>query len=136
MSAAPRPVTAFALSLAGLLLQAVAAVYLFVLSIFGASFWAAAPSMMMGPWMMTGPWFFSFGWAPYTFGFGALTLALGTLGVLWLNTADPQRVRTGATLVLIAAVLAFPTMFGFLIGSLLMFVGSILGLTWQPPQTK
>ena len=26
-----------------------------------------------------------------------------------------------------------PAMWGFMMGSLLMFIGSLLGLTWQPP---
>jgi hypothetical protein len=35
--------------------------------------------------------------------------------------------------VLIISIVAFPTMWGFMIGSLLMFISSILGLTWTPP---
>lgn len=53
-----------------------------------------------------------------------------------MNTADLSRVRTGSTLVLVASIIAFPTMFGFILGSLLMLVGSILGLIWQPVATK
>ena len=86
----------------------------------------------MMPWMM-------WGWSyPAPFWYAVLTILtavviiLGVIGVLWLNTTELMKVRAGATLVLIASLLAFPTMFGFAIGSMLMFIGSILGLTWRP----
>jgi len=60
-------------------------------------------------------------------------VALGFYGALLMNSSSLARVRMGSTLVLIASIIAFPTMWGFLIGSLLMFVSSLLGLTWVPP---
>lgn len=94
-----------------------------------------AGSTMMGPWMMMGgPWFFGFGWPPFTAAFGVLIIVLDVLGTVWLNTSDLGKIRSGATLVLVTSVIAFPTMFGFMIGSLLMFIGGLVGLTWQPPR--
>lgn len=90
---------------------------------------------MMGPWMMFGgPWISGFysNWFPFFAILAGVVIVLGLFGVLWMNTTFLSRVRTGSILVLIAAVIAFPTMFGFMIGSLLMLIGSVLGLTWQP----
>ncbi len=71
-------------------------------------------------------------WFPFLAIFGGLEIVLGVLGVLWMNTRNLSKIRTGSTLVLVASIIAFPTMFGFMVGSLLMLIGSILGLTWQP----
>lgn len=131
-----RPTAAFTLSVIGLALHAIAAVYLVSATIYGSSFWGGgmfAGPTMMGPWMMMGgPWFFGFGWLPFTAVFGVLIIVLGVLGTVWLNTSDLRKIRSGATLVLITSIIAFPTMFGFMIGSLLMFIGSLVGLTWRP----
>lgn len=134
-----KPVAAFTLSLIGVVIQAIGAVFA-ASAAFATIYWGGGrfvgPAMMgggmMGPWMMGGPWSFGFGWSPFSFSFSALSITLGMIGVLWLNTSDIGRVRTGATLVLVASIIAFPTMFGFIIGSLLMLIGSIVGLTWQP----
>ncbi|MEM3386800.1 MAG: hypothetical protein QXN08_03915, partial [Nitrososphaerales archaeon] len=94
----------------------------------GIGFWFSG---MMMPGMM-------WSWSPSALYYlvwiavAALLLCLGVLGVLWMNTTDVEKVRAGATLVLVASIIAFPTMFGFLIGSLLMFIGGVLGLTWRP----
>jgi len=65
-----------------------------------------------------------------------IVTALGVYGAVLMNSTNVGRVRTGATLVLIASIIALPTMWGFLVGSLLMFIGSLLGLTWMPPQAQ
>ncbi len=44
--------------------------------------------------------------------------------------------RTGSVLVLVASILAIPTAWGFFVGSLMMIIGSILGLTWTPLVAK
>jgi hypothetical protein len=137
MSQTPdKPVAAYTLALIGVAFQAIGAFYAVFLASFAAAMPFGGPGMMgpwmMGPWMMGGTWMLGGWWAPFSVGFAAVVLVLGVLGVLWLGTGQLDRVRAGATLVLVVAVVAFPTMFGFMIGSLLMFVGSILGLTWQP----
>jgi hypothetical protein len=65
-----------------------------------------------------------------------IVVVLGIYGAVIINSTKIDRVRMGATLVLIASLIALPTMWGFMIGSLLMFVGSLLGLTWTPPQAQ
>lgn len=131
-----KPVAAFILSLIGLALQAVGATFSTYVMFYGWSFGSWGPGMMMGPWMMGGPWSAGFPWSPFSAVFAVAVIALGVMGVLWMNTTDLSRVRTGSTLVLIASIIAFPTMFGFFLGSLLMLIGGILGLTWQPAVTK
>ncbi len=131
------PVTAFTLSVIGLALQVVAAFFTLPAAVYG-TLWGGGMftgQTMMGPGMMMGgPWSYGFGWPPLTAAFAVLVIALGLLGVIWLNTSDPGKIRSGATLVLITSIIAFPTMFGFIIGSLLMFIGGLIGLTWYPPR--
>jgi len=132
-----KPIAAFTLSVVGLAIQGVAGVlWVYMISFFSnnGDYFGFG---MMGPWMMFGggaPWMF--GYSPFWFAFfiifAAVEITLGVLGVLWMNTANMSRIRTGSVLVLIASIIAFPTMWGFIIGSLLMLIGSILGLTWQP----
>ncbi len=122
-----KPVVAFTLSVIGIALQVVAGIFMISTMLY---------TPFSGPWMMWGEMSSSLTWS----GGGAemwtvlatMMALVGILGVLWMNSSHPYRVRTGATLVLIAAVLAFPTMWGFMVGSLLMFIGGTLGLIWQP----
>jgi ABC-type Na+ efflux pump permease subunit len=66
-----------------------------------------------------------------------VVIVLGIYGAVMMNSTKVEKVKMGATLVLIASLIALPTMWGFMIGSLLMFVGSLLGLTWTPhPQPQ
>ena len=127
-----KPVAAYTLSLVGLAFQVIAGVFF----AYAISYWQPegfGGYGMMGPWMMfAGPWAFGFISFPFYIVIAAIELSLGLLGILWMNNTDLSKVRTGSVLVLVASVIAFPTMFGFMIGSLLMLVGSILGLTWQP----
>jgi hypothetical protein len=57
-----------------------------------------------------------------------ISIVLGTVGVMWMKSAKIGKLRSGAVLVLVAAIVAFPTMWGFWIGSILMLVGAIMGL--------
>jgi hypothetical protein len=122
--------TAAALALAGVALQAVA--FVFVGAMLAAGWWWPAWGHMgfAIPW--TGFWPY---WGLLWLVAGAAVLAVGALGVVWMYDVRPERVHVGAVLVLLAAVLAFPTMWGFMVGSLLMFVAAILGLTWTPYPT-
>ncbi|MFQ6073702.1 MAG: hypothetical protein ACE5KC_00645 [Candidatus Bathyarchaeia archaeon] len=129
-----KPLTAYVLAATGVALQLVAAIVL-VYAVFFQSFseewWG---HRMMGPWMMHdwGGHSFSYIWVSVWIGIMVAVIGLGAYGAILMNNADIDNIRTGATLVLVAAVVAFPTMWGFFIGSLLMFIGSLLGLTWQP----
>lgn len=131
-----KPVAAFTLSEVGLAFQGIAGL-LFVYMISFFSNYGYFGFGTMGPWMMFGggwPWMFGFSpfWFAFFIIFAAAEIALGVLGLLWMNTANIGRIRTGSIFVLIASIIAFPTMWGFMIGSLLMLIGGILGLTWQP----
>ncbi len=126
-----RPVTAFTLSLTGLVLQALGGAFFFAGMLYGWGSGNWGPGMM-GPWMMWGTSSAGFFWSTISTVLVAVVIFLSVVGILWMNTPDLDKIRTGSTLVLVASIIAFPTMFGFMLGSLLMFTGSILGLTWQP----
>lgn len=135
MAAKNKPVTAYVLAVVGVALQLVAALVLicavFFFQFFSEGWWGYR---MMGPWMMRGWGGHSFGyvWVSVWIGIMIAVIGLGAYGAVLMNNADIANVRAGATLVLVSSVIAFPTMWGFFVGSLLMFVGSLLGLTWQP----
>lgn len=126
-----KPVAAFTLSLIGLSLQMAAVILLVTSLVFWQSIFFRGVGMMM-PSMMWVYWPPALFWSALTALITGLVLGFGVLGVILMNTTDAERVKVGATLVLVASIIAFPTMFGFLIGSLLMFIGGILGLTWRP----
>ncbi len=90
--------------------------------------------MMNGysPWGMSGWGGFTWIWVPIL----AIAMGIGVLGVYFMNSVEVSNVRMGSVLVLVASVLAFPTAFGFIAGSLLMIIGAILGLTWSPATRK
>lgn len=127
--------TAFWLSVTGLIFQGVSAAMIIVM------FSAFGPFGMMGPYYggMMGTYYAGtswFGWmAGIWLAITAVVIGLGVTGVLWMNSADVNKFRSGAIVLLVAAIVAFPTMWGFGIGSILMFVGAILGLTITPART-
>ena len=128
-----RPTSAFALSAIGLAFQALGGLFLSY-AIFYPPPYGFSGAGMMGPWMMfAGPWMIGYSYRfPLLAILGGVEIALGALGALWMNSPNLSKIHSGSTLVLVASIIAFPTMFGFMIGSLLMLIGSILGLTWQP----
>jgi hypothetical protein len=78
-------------------------------------------------------------------GLGSLITILGVLGIVWgflvlvgaimMSSEDKGRVRMGSVLVLVFSILSwFGAVGGFFIGFLLGLIGSILGLTWNPPR--
>jgi len=139
-----RPVAAYMLALVGVALQGVAALFVLYNIVFFsrvASTWREINPEHMMPWMM-GQWMTGYPftthplWAAIWLTSAIIVVALGVYGAVLMNSTHVGRVRMGATLVLVASIIAFPTMWGFMIGSLLMFVGSILGLTWLPPKAQ
>ncbi|MEM2098540.1 MAG: hypothetical protein QXU99_02170 [Candidatus Bathyarchaeia archaeon] len=65
---------------------------------------------------------------------GILWGVLALIGALMMNSGDKNKVRTGSILVLIFSILSwFGAAGGLIIGFLLGLIGSILGLTWNPP---
>lgn len=131
-TAGEKPVAALTLALIGLTLQGLGAVlFAYAMPYLRSGYWW--PGIMMGRWMM-GSWS-AFLW-PFAAVLAAMVVCLGIVGVLWMNSAELSKVRNGSILVLVASIIALPTMFGLVLGSLLMFVGGILGLTWQPPSER
>ena len=59
-------------------------------------------------------------------------IILAFLGAFWMYSGDKRRTMYGGVLTLIIAIIAFPTLWGLFIGSLLGFIGAILGLVWSP----
>jgi len=133
----PRPVAARALVLAGVAVQGVALFLLLMLLAFFSPFYSGFQGY--GPWMLVS-WMIGHAfsnnavWALMLVISAFVVVGLGVYGAFMMNSSDVVRVRLGATLVLVAAVVAFSTMWGFLIGSMLMLVGGALGFVWTPPQ--
>jgi len=121
-----RPYAAFTLASIGFAIQLIIAVFvisaLYFFRVWGYKFWH------MMPWFM-----YSFsGIALFLIIYIAAIIILGAVGLSLLNSSDISKVRNGSILIIIAGIIALPTMLGFFIGSLLMVIGGILGLVWQP----
>ncbi|MGC8661061.1 MAG: hypothetical protein ACP5TZ_00985 [Nitrososphaeria archaeon] len=120
---APKPRAAIAISSIGLAFQLLA----LLVEIAVLSLVALAPP---GRAITFGP--FIFFWSvPFTV-MGLIFVVLGVAGIAFLNTGKRARVAAGGMMLIISSVFAFPTLFGFFIGSVLMFVGGILAIIWAP----
>lgn len=64
----------------------------------------------------------------------AVVLGLAVYGLKLVASVDPHNVRQGSIMLLVVSIVAFPTMWGLFIGSLLMFIAGVMGLTWEPPK--
>jgi hypothetical protein len=130
-----KPVAAFMLAIAGVTFQLVAALFLVYILFFSEAImekmWVYG---RMWSWMMHrgDSYVVSIVWITFWIAIMIAVVGLGAYGAVLMNSSSIENVRTGATLILVASIIAFPTMWGFFIGSLLMFIGSILGLSWQP----
>lgn len=141
-----RATVPFGLALAGLIISAVAALIIAIAGsgMFGSFGYGSMMGGMMGGYysgtgMMNGysPWGMS-GWGGYTWIWIPLviaSIAIGTFGVFMMNSSRVGDIRVGSALILVAAVLAFPSAFGFVVGSLLLIIGGVLGLVWTPAKT-
>jgi hypothetical protein len=127
---------AFWLALAGLVVQGLAATMLLTMAPYISRFSGMMGYYggmmgyyggMMGGYYGAGVNGFMWGWA----GLEIVALALGILGVWLMSSVTIDKVRMGSVVVLVAAVLGFPSMFGFWFGPVLMFIGAILGLTYS-----
>jgi len=132
LTAEDKPTVAFALSIAGAAIQTVTAIAVgLLLAFFGGSF----------PWWGWRRWWEGVGevtWPQWSIivlvwvALAAVILVLSFWGASWINSTDPSRVRSGSVIVLVAALIAFPTLWGLGLGSLLMIAAAIIGLTWKP----
>jgi hypothetical protein len=138
-----RPAVPFALSLMGVIISSISAMIIGMAGsgLFGTFGYGSMMGGMMGGYysgtgMMNGysPWGMS-GWGVYTWLWIPLivaSIAVAAFGVFMMNSSRLGNIRIGSVLVLVAAVLAFPTAFGFVVGSLLLLLGGIFGLIWTP----
>ncbi|MFQ5837650.1 MAG: hypothetical protein ACE5HJ_02570 [Thermoplasmata archaeon] len=128
MNGEDRPSGALVLSTIGLAFHIAAfAVIIIVATLLSGAVTSGFPSTGPGFMVAMLTWFLLWVVA------GLIIVALGVVGVSMMNSASVDRVRVGSVIILLVAILGFPTFWGFVIGSLLMFVGAILGLVWQPP---
>ena len=111
----------------------------FVLSLIGAIFIiiGALGNLVLASIISSYIGFLDFG------AFGGAIMVMAVLGMVWgilvlvgaimINSADTNKVRIGAILVLIFSILSWVGAYGGLfIGFLLGLIGSILALTWKP----
>ncbi len=59
-------------------------------------------------------------------------MALAIWGAVWLYTTDQKRATYGGVITLVVAIVALPTVWGVIIGSILGLIGGILGIVWKP----
>ncbi len=126
------PNTAYTLGLIGVLFQVIGFV---LIAIFG-------PFGLMGGYGMMGRYAPMMGWYPSSFGWswmslvwliiGGAIVAFSFYGLKLLNSTNPSSIHSGAVLLLILAIIAFPTMWGLMIGSALMFAAAIISLSQHP----
>ncbi|HZW56604.1 MAG TPA: hypothetical protein VFF30_09970 [Nitrososphaerales archaeon] len=64
--------------------------------------------------------------------FSALVIVLGAIGLWEMKSRNERAAMTGSALVLIAALVAFPTMWGLLVGSSLMVAGGVIEIANAP----
>lgn len=121
--------TALMLSSIGVAFQAFALIFL----MFFRGFWPARayayPGSYMG--MMHFP-AYGFYWFSFYIFLGFIALVLGIAGIWLLSGGEKEKATAGSVFIIAGSVMAFPTMFGFIVGSLLMLIGGIMGLTLEP----
>lgn len=127
-----RPTTAFALSIAGSILMLISAIV--ELAVVPLIFRAYA-FHRLGYMPMMG--------YPFIFAMGPMILALGIIGLvvsivalyfsIRLNgLSDVNAVHSTGIILLILSIIGLFVANGFIIGFILLLVGSILALTWKP----
>lgn len=66
---------------------------------------------------------------PYWLILGLVIIGISFLAVFLIASEKEDSVRAGAILAIVISIIAFPTMWGFIAGSILMLIGGILALT-------
>jgi hypothetical protein len=125
----PTPTTAYTLALVGVLFQIIGFVLIATLGPFGM--WGGYGMMgryapMMGWYTANIAWsWMSIVWLII----GGAIVAFSIYGLRLMNSANSNSIHSGAILLLILAIIAFPTMWGLLIGSALMLAAAIIILS-------
>ncbi|MGC9192104.1 MAG: hypothetical protein ACP5GT_05630 [Conexivisphaera sp.] len=65
---------------------------------------------------------------PVWFILSVAVLAIGGIGLSIAGSEDRSKAKTGYVLLILFSIVAFPILWGFVIGSILSFVGGIVGL--------
>lgn len=123
--------TAYILALVGIVFQALGLILVGVMVPFGFG-------MMNGYGMMGryAPMMFGYTWGTgwtimaliwLIIGIGVMAVSVYALTLI--SSRNPSAIHSGSILLLIMAIIAFPTMWGLLIGSALMFAAAIIGLS-------
>lgn len=115
-----RPMLAFTLALVGLIIQSL----IFAFRIFMIPLFVIIHrriGSVIGLPMHSLVWIFV----------AIILLGLELIGVIMMYSSDVSKVRIGSTIVLVTSLLAYPTLWGFFVGSILSLIGSILGLIWK-----
>ncbi len=77
---------------------------------------------------------FIFFWSTPFLAAGLAIIALGITGIALVKSGKRDAAAAGGMLLIAASAFAFPTFFGFFIGSALMFAGGVLALLWARAQ--
>ena len=118
-------------SIAGLVVQAVSAVVLFTSMFLISELYTYLPPAVVEQWNMWNGLIH----APDFSGFTTIVLlllaytiaiiALSAAGTHWMRSQDISKIRFGSLIVVVSAVLSVTTIWGMVLGSSLMIVGSI-----------
>jgi hypothetical protein len=125
--------TAFVLALVGVIFQGLGLLIVGVSMMFygyGTNWWGMGMMGGYNPMMRQYPFYVGSNMSGLIWLVAASVIfVLSLYALLLMNSNNLNSVRTGAILLLIMAIVAFPTMWGLLIGSALMFAGAIIALT-------
>lgn len=126
--------TAYILAMVGIIFQALGLLFIAVMMPYG--FGMMSGYNMMGRYT---PTMFGYAWGA---GWNIMTLTWLIIGIgvvaasvyalTLIGSRNPNAIHAGSILLLVLAIIAFPTMWGLLIGSALMFAAAIIGLSQHP----
>ncbi len=115
-----KPVAAVILALIGLTLQVIALIF----ELFLVFFFSVFTIRTFGPFIIAR--------SLTLLVFGIVVIMVGISGICFMSKGFRNDVFIGSILEIVASIFAYPTLFGFFIGSFLMFVAGILGFFWIP----
>lgn len=115
--------TSFILTLIGSVLQLFSLVFIPLLSL-GFMGWYGGMGEHRG--MMMPMWGFFY---PYWLILGLVIVSVSFLAAFLIGSEKEDNVKAGGIIAIVISIIAFPTMWGFIAGSILMLIGGILALT-------